>query len=244
MKTIILIIVGAAAALVLGFVGFFLANRVLPAAQTPATQMPVATTTVPSATSIPTPTSASVTPAPDPTTSTPAPTTLDQNIAGLQQAIESVLATGKSREFILNISESEANIEASKMLATATMPADVPLEIKGVVIDFKPGNTILTSIDTIVRSIISLPVTVKVQLQVSIQSGKPAAKATDISFTGSALMPQSVKDQISTLITQQVDALIMQLTASQVAGGKVTLEYLKIDIQENSAALTVLVKPI
>ncbi|MDD4859212.1 MAG: hypothetical protein PHR56_03295 [Dehalococcoidales bacterium] len=227
MKTIIVIIIAAAAVLVLVIAGVdFFKSR--PASQPPITQTPTPSAT-PSQTAANTP--------------NPTPTSIQQNATNLEQAINNVASTGKSQEVTITISESEANTQAAAMLSTATMPPDVPMEIKSVAIDFKSGNIITANIDAVVKSIISLSMTVKVQAQVSIQSGKPAAKVTDVSFTGSALLPQSVKDQITVLITQEIDQFIVQLTSTQLAGGKVTLEYLNINVQESSAAVTVLVKP-
>lgn len=233
MKTVITVVITAAVVLVLITAGFIYFTRSKPPASPPATQTPLPTASKPTQ-------SATPTSQPPPTQT---PSTLEQNITSLEQAINNIATTGQSQEVTLTITESEANVQAAAMLTSATMPPDVPLEIKGVKIDFKPGNIILAEIDTVLHAVISLSVKVNVQMQVGIQAGKPTASVTDVSFTGSSLLPPSAKDQITSLITQQIDQLITQLTTAELAGGKVVLEYTKINIQETSAAVTVLVKP-
>ncbi len=171
------------------------------------------------------------------------PKSLEQNISSLKDAITEAAASGENQEVTLVLSETEANSQATQMLAQTEMPEDIPLEINGIHVDFQPGNKVVTQIDTTIQAVFSIPVDIEVTSQVSIDEGKPSVTVTDVSFFGSGLLPQSLKDRITGFITGEIDNLLTRVTEVEVGDGKVVLEYKDIDIQEEIATVTVIAKP-
>ena len=144
-----------------------------------------------------------------PTTPTVSVTlTFEQSLQDLMKAVNEAIATGKSQEVKLVVTEAEANAQAASLLTQAQMPQDVPLKIKGAHLDFKPGNTLLIDLET---TALGLSVTIKVNAQVSVKDNKPAVDVTNINF-GLIPLPQSLKDQASDLIKQAITDLLDQLT--------------------------------
>ena len=172
------------------------------------------------------------------------PKSLEQNIADLEDAIADAAASGESQEVIMVISEAEANTKAAEMLTQVEVPGDIPLEIKSVSVDFKPGNMVITSVETNIQAVLSFNIDVEVTSQVDVADGKPTVAVTDINFIGSALLPQSLKDQITGYFTQQIDDVLTRVTEVDAGGGeKVELEYKDINIQEEEATVTVVASP-
>ena len=171
------------------------------------------------------------------TPTTPPPLSLEQNMEKLSKAIADVSATGESQEVTLVLTEAEANKKGADLLTTAEIPADLPLEIKNVHIDFQTGNNLITELETVVYGFTGK---ITIKSQVSIEDGKPAVEVTDVSVP----LP-GVKDMVSDLISQKIGALLDQLTGTGLGGNEeVTVEYQDIDIQEEEATITLLVKPI
>ena len=169
-----------------------------------------------------------------------APTSLEQNYANLQEAVAEVIASGESKEVTLVITEAEANEQAASLLTQATVPEDIPLELKGVQIDFQTGNNVLTEIET---TTMGITVKIKVKSHVGIEEGRPAVDVTEINF-GFIPLPGSLKDQISSLIRQNTEDLLDQLTTAALASGQeVDIIYQDIDIQDEKATFTVLIRP-
>ena len=168
---------------------------------------------------------------------------LEQNISSLEDAITKAAASGENQEVTLVLLETEANSQATQMLAQAEMPEDILLEINGIHVDFQPGNKVITRIGATIQVGISIPVDIEVTSQVGIEDGMPSVTITDISFFGSGLLPQSLKDQITGFITGEIDNLLTPVTEVELGDGKVVLEYTDIDIQEETATVTVIAKP-
>ena len=165
-----------------------------------------------------------------------APTSLEQNYANLQEAVAEVIASGESKEVTLVITEAEANEQAATLLTQATMPEDIPLELKGVQIDFQTGNNVLTEIEAIIYGFTGK---IKVKSHVGIEEGRPAVEVTDVSVP----LP-GVKDKIAGLIEQKTEDLLDQLTTAALGPDQdVDLEYKDINIQEEEATITVIIKP-
>ncbi len=171
----------------------------------------------------------------------PPPPTLEQKIEGLTEAVIDVARTGESQEVIVIFTEVEANDKGAELLTQAEIPADIPLEIKDVHIDFKTDNKVFIDIDTVISAGISLEVTIKVQTQVSIKEGKPAVEVTDVNF-GFIPLPKAIKERITDLIQQQTEGIFDQMTRSEL-GADIDLKFKDINIQEEEATITLLIKP-
>ena len=175
-----------------------------------------------------------------PATEQPTPS-FEEKVENVREAMTDVRDTGEAEEVTLIFTEAEANEQAAKLMGQVEMPEDIPLEIKNVHIDFQPGNNVLTEVETTIPSI-SLTVDIKVKSRVGVKEGKPTVEVTDISFLGSDLLPQSLKDRINGLVIRETEGLLDQLT--QVAlGSNVDVEYKEINIQEETASITVVIKP-
>jgi len=170
----------------------------------------------------------------------PPPPSFEQKIESLKQAITNACATGASEELTLVFTEAEANEQAAKLLTKTEIPQDIPLEILGVHIDFQGDNNVLVEVKT---AIYGLKPTIKVKARVGIELGKPEADVSDISF-GFIPLPGPLKDKIVDLITQKTADLQSQFTEKGIGcDGKVDLEFISIDVQQEKATITVLIKP-
>jgi len=180
----------------------------------------------------------------NPPKATPPAQSLEENIQSVTESITEAATSGESREVTLVISETEANEQASKMLARTEVPEELPLLINSVQVDFQKDNIVVTMVDTTIQVIFNIPIDIKIMSQVGIAYGQPTVTITDISFFGSALLPRSMKDQITGLIMENVDSLLTQVTEIDLGeGDKVEIEYKDIDIQEEEATVTAIVKP-
>ena len=180
----------------------------------------------------------------NPPQATPPAQSLEEDIQSITEAITKAATSGESREVTLVISEIEANAQAAMMLARAEIPEEIPLVINGVQVDFQRGNIVVTVVDTTLQVVFNIPVDIKITSQVGIAYGQPAVTITSISFFGSALLPRSVKDQITGLIMENLDSLLAQITEIDLGeGDKVEIEYKDINIQEEEATITAIVKP-
>ena len=180
----------------------------------------------------------------NPPQATPSAQSLEENIQSVTEAITEAATSGESREVTLVISEIEANAQAAIMLAKAEIPEEIPMVINGVQVDFQRGNIVVTVVDTTLQVVFNIPIDIKITSQVGIAYGQPTVTITDISFFGSALLPRSVKDQITGLIMENLDSLLAQITEIDLGeGDKVEIEYKDIDIQEEEATITAIVKP-
>jgi len=165
----------------------------------------------------------------------------EQKIESIREAIADVCATGKSREVTLVFTETEANEQAAKQLAQTEIPEDIPLEVSSVHIDFQTDNNLLTEAKTVAYGFIKF--TIKAKAQVGIEAGKPRVDVTKVSF-GFVPLPKLLKDRITGLITQQIDALLSQITGAELGGdGKVEIQFVDIATQESAATVTVIIKP-
>ena len=144
---------------------------------------------------------------------------------------------------------SAVSIAPTEKAAPAPAPAQPPItqppkSLEQNIADFKPGNIVLTTIETNIQAVLSFNIDVKVTSQVGVADGKPTVAVTDINFIGSALLPQSLKDQITGYFTQQIEDVLTRVTEVDVGGGKkVELEYKDINIQEEEATVTVVASP-
>ena len=127
--------------------------------------------------------------------------------------------------------------QATKLLPQAELPEDIPMEIKGISIDFQANNNLLTKIEA---AIYGFTGEIEIKSHVSIEEGKPAVKVTDI---GVPPLP-GIKDMITEFVEQKTGDLIDELTRSLVGDSdKVDLEYKEIITQEEKATITILIKP-
>ncbi len=218
MKLILLPVI-IAALLILGGGGYFLVRNIQSPEPSPPPPAPAATQPPPAKT------------APEPT-----PPSFEDKVTDFSQAVAEVAATGESREVTLTFTEAEVNEQAGKIMTQMEIPADIPLEIKGVSIDLQPGNNLLTVADT---TILGFSAKLKVNTGVSIREGRPDISINDISF-GMIPVPGTVKDKIVALIGQQTDRMLVALTEAGTGGG-VDFEFIDITIDEDMLSVTVLI---
>ncbi|MFC1979266.1 hypothetical protein ACFLVS_00060 [Chloroflexota bacterium] len=182
------------------------------------------------------PTESKPPPAPAPA---PPPPTFEQKIKNFTESIFDVCDTGESKEITLVFTEIEVNEQTAKLLAHIDIPADIPLEIEAVDIDFQAANKVLTES----KSIIYDKFHVTIKAQVSVEEGEPEVEVTSISF-GFIPLPKPLRDRIVALGMEKVDAVQAQLTqAGAGCNGKVDLEFTNINIQESNITISVLIKP-
>lgn len=217
MKLILLPVI-IAALLILGGGGYFLVRNIQSPEPSPPPPAPAATQPPPAKT------------APEPT-----PPSFEDKVTDFSQAVAEVAATGESREVTLTFTEAEVNEQAGKIMTQMEIPADIPLEIKGVSIDLQPGNNLLTVADT---TILGFSAKLKVNTGVSIREGRPDISINDISF-GMIPVPGTVKDKIVALIGQQTDRMLVALT--EAGTGVVDFEFIDITIDEDMLSVTVLI---
>ncbi len=186
---------------------------------------------------LPPPPPAPVQPAPPPTETTPAPPppSFEDRVTDFRQAVVEVADTGESREVILTFTEAEITEQADKIMTRMEIPADIPLEIKGVSIDLQPGNNMLTIADT---TILGFDAKLKVNTGVSIRAGRPDISINEVSF-GMIPVPGMVKEKIVALISQQTDRMLVVLTEAGTGG--VDLEFIDMTIDEDMLSVTVLI---
>jgi len=210
-----------------GVGGYLIANKL----NAPSPSQPA-----PATAPTPSPAPAPAAPSPSPVPAVPTAQSFEQKIESLQDVISRVQSTGKSEDVTLTFTEAEVNEQAGLMLAQ--MPPDSQFKVTSVKIDLKPNNIMSAELGVIAAGI-SLPV--KVNVQVSVISGKPDLKITSINF-GFIPLPQSVKDQVSATLAKSLDDMLMQMTQTGVGGG-IAFEFKTIIIQENDMTMTVLIKP-
>lgn len=186
---------------------------------------------------LPPPPPAPVQPAPPPTETTPVPPppSFEDRVTDFRQAVVEVADTGESREVILTFTEAEITEQADKIMTRMEIPADIPLEIKGVSIDLQPGNNMLTIADT---TILGFDAKLKVNTGVSIRAGRPDISINEVSF-GMIPVPGMVKEKIVALISQQTDRMLVVLTEAGTGG--VDLEFIDMTIDEDMLSVTVLI---
>ena len=166
----------------------------------------------------------------------PPATSFEQKVETLREAAADVIATGESREVTIVITEAEANAQAAKLLPQADIPEDIPLEIKGIILDFQADNTLLTNIKAVIYGFAG---EIEVKSHISVEEGEPVVKVTDISVP----LP-GIKDKVTELIEQKTGDLIDELTRALVGDSdKVDLEYKEIITQEEKATITTIIKP-
>jgi len=172
--------------------------------------------------------------------SEPPPPSVEQKVESVREAIADVCATGGSREVTLAFTETETNDQAVKLLAMAEIPADIPLEVESVRIDFQSDNNVLVEAKSVIYN--RLKVTIKVTTHVSIEEGKPKIDITKVSF-GFVPLPQLLKDRITGLITQQIDDSLNQMTEAGIGcNGKVDFKFKDISIQPEKLTITVVIE--
>jgi hypothetical protein len=168
------------------------------------------------------------------------PPSVEQKVESVREAIADVCANGGSREVTLAFTETEANDQAAKLLATAEIPADIPLEVESVYIDFQSDNNVLVEAKSVIYD--RMKVTIKVTTHVSIEEGKPKFDITKVSF-GFVPLPQLLKDRITGLITQQIDDSLNQMTEAGIGcNGKVDFRFKDISIQPEELTITVVIE--
>ncbi len=169
------------------------------------------------------------------------PLSFEQKIAGIKKAIADVGATGGSEQVTLVFTETEANNQAARLLTTIEIPADIPLAIESVHVDFQSDNSVLTEARSVIYD--TFRTTIKIKAQVSIEEGKPKVEITKVNF-GFIPLPRALKDRIAGLVTAGVDDLQRQLIEGATGGdGKVDLEFTDITIQEEEATIAVTIRP-
>ena len=173
--------------------------------------------------------------------SEPPASSVEQQVEDLKTALADVCATGESKEITLVVTEAEANDLAAQMLAQVEVPEDIPLEIRGVHIDFEADNNVIAEIES---AAYGFQFTIKSRAQVSVESGKAKVKITDVSF-GLIPLPQSIKDRIVVYITQEIENLLNRITETSIScnGTTVGLEFKDINVQPNKMTATVILSP-
>jgi len=225
-RPLVIISIAAVVLLILAGAGYFVWSNLFPPEPPP----PGATLTAP-----PPPPKESKPPPPK----KPAPG-LEEKVENFMQAIADVSATGKSKEVTLVFTEAEVNDQAAMLLTQVEIPGDIPLEIKGVHIDFQTDNNLVTEVET---ATYGFEVTIKVKTKVGVKEGKPDVEITDVSF-GFIPLPETLKDRIVDFLKQKIDDSLVQLTETGIGGnGKVNLEFKDINIQEEEMTITVIIKP-
>ncbi|MEE8619128.1 MAG: hypothetical protein V3S84_03260 [Dehalococcoidales bacterium] len=168
------------------------------------------------------------------------PLSFEQKVEKVREAIDNVCATGGSREVTLVFTETEANDQAAKLLATAEIPADIPLEVESVYIDFQSDNNVLVEVKSVIYD--GPKVTIKVTTHISVEEGKPKVDITKVSF-GFLPLPKPLKDRITGLITQEIDDLLNQMTEAGIGcNGKVDFKFKDISIQGEKSTITVVIE--
>jgi len=168
------------------------------------------------------------------------PPTSEQKIVSPQQAIADVCQSGESQKVTLVFTEAEANEQAAILLTQTEIPGDIPLEIESVHIDFQADNKVETEVKSVIYGV---KATIKVKAKVSIKEGRPEVEITEVNF-GFVLLPKPLKDKIIEFVSQKIDALLNQLTETEIGcEGKVDLEFTNIDIQESQVTISIIVKP-
>jgi len=168
------------------------------------------------------------------------PLSFEQKVEKIREAIADVCATGESREVTLVFTETEANDQAAKLLATAEIPADIPLEVESAHIDFQSDNNVLAEAKSVIYN--WLKVTIKVTTHVSLEEGKPKIDITKVSF-GFIPLPQPLRDRITGLMTQKIDDLLNQMTEAGIGcNGKVDFKFKDISIQQEKLTITVVIE--
>jgi len=168
------------------------------------------------------------------------PPTSEQKIAIPKQAIADVCQSGESQKVTLVFTEAEANEQAVKLLAQTEIPGDIPLEIESVHIDFQADNKVETEVKSVIYGV---KATIELKAKVSIKEGRPEVEITEVNF-GFVPLPKPLKDKIIELVSQKIDALLNQLTETEIGcEGKVDLEFTNIDIQESQVTISIIVKP-
>jgi hypothetical protein len=220
---------------------FFVLNRYLgsspetaPAVQI-ATPNPSPTTTSPPGTSTTRPS----------TEATPEPRSVEENVEGLIEAAEGAASSGNEQEVVLVISEEEANGQAAMMLEQAEVPGDLPVSFNDIALDFQPENSIVIDVGATAHVGLDIPPDIEVVSELDVDNGEPVITILDVGFTGSFLLPSSVKNDIKSYISGEAEAILDQVTELDLDGETIVeLEYREIDIGEESAAITVICRPI
>jgi hypothetical protein len=178
-------------------------------------------------------------PAEGPASPSPEEAPIEIGIDGLNNVVTEVYATGESREVVIVITETEANNKAVELLPTIEMPADIPLEIESIHLDLQPDNIVLVEAQSTLFG--QLGTTIRATTRLNIVEGKPRVEVTQVSF-GFVPVPQSLKDRIISLVTEELDEFITQLVATGTGGGgKVSLEFRDISIRQDDLTVTVVI---
>jgi hypothetical protein len=175
-------------------------------------------------------------PVPPPPDETPVQTEID----GFTDATTEVYATGEPKEIDIIITETEANQKAADLVTTLEIPPDIPLEIKSIHLDLQPENIVLVEAPSTLFG--RLSATARVTTQVSIEAGEPKVEITKISF-GLIPVPQSLKDEIDSLITEKIGDFTAHLITPEVdGGGEVSLEFRDISIRQDDLTVSVVIR--
>lgn len=218
-------------ALIIAGVGYFICNNPFvteaPPQATPPS-MPPALTEEPSP------------PGGDESPTEPSPITLEQRIESLKEAVAEVCTTGECKEVALVITETEANNKAAELMAAAQIPADIPLEIESVHLDFQPDNTVCVEAQSVLYG--KFKATIRATAQVNIKEGEPKVEIAKISF-GFIPMPQSLRERIVSLVAEKIGELKSQLIEAETGcNGKVNLEFKDISIRHDDLTVTVVIE--
>jgi hypothetical protein len=177
---------------------------------------------------------------PKPTSPPPDEAPVKTGIDGLSDAAAEVYATGEPKEIDIIITETEANNKAAELAATLEIPPDIPLEIKSIHLDLQPENIVLVEAPSTLFG--RLSATVRVTTQVSIEVGEPKVEITKISF-GLIPVPQSMKDEIDSLITEKIGDFTAYLITPEVSGGgEVSVEFRDISIRQDDLTVSVVIR--
>lgn len=226
------IIIGVAAIVVvvlLGVVGYNAYSKITPPSPPPAPPAPTPTPT-------PKP-SPQPSPAP-PATQTP-PSNIEQKVSDLAQAIQDVAKTGTPKKVTLSFTEAEINAQITAMLPQVKLPPEIPVELKSVRVDLLTNNQLAADIGA---SLMGFSTTIKLKGRVSVVGGQPKLDITDANF-GLIPVPQTMKDQLVAMISQNFAQMLFQIPQSAAGGSGVTIEYTDMTIQQDTLTATVLVKP-
>jgi len=165
--------------------------------------------------------------------------TFKEKTEALKQSIAGVCDTGQTQEVKLTISESEANEQVEKLLASTKIKTDLPLEVTGVRIFFEDDNLVKAEIKAIVYSLKSI---IKAETVVSILGGEPEIEITRLSF-GFLPLPNTFRDKVHQLLRQNIDeAKAAFITGQMSCEGRIELKFTRIDIRQGEAAVTMSIR--
>lgn len=174
-------------------------------------------------------------PAPAPSPAPPGPS-IEDKLKSLEQTIEQVRNTGKPQEVTIVLTEAEVNAAATQSLTQSSQSTE--FKVLSVSIDLKPGNALSAELQA---QALGFTIPIKVSMNIGVKDGKPSVTVTSVNF-GLLPVPQSLKDQITVAIAQNMDKMMVEMTQGGVGAG-VAYEFRSIAIREADMTIVALIKP-